>query len=115
MSGARKARLDALVEEATVDCYNEADHAAGLFTMIDEHLVVPFETTVRLLRPRQPLAAWQQREHLLVLLRQHFPRSTDLRALTQRDLDAVAAELNDRPRQTPGWKSPSQALDEELR
>ena len=34
------------------------------------------------------------------LLRQYFPRSTDLRAVTQSDLDAVAAELNDRPRQT---------------
>jgi IS30 family transposase len=49
------------------------------------------------------------------LLRQYFPRSTDFRALTQRDLDAVAAELNDRPRQTLGWKSPCQALDEALR
>jgi IS30 family transposase len=48
------------------------------------------------------------------LLRQYFPRNTDFRALTQRDLDAVAAELNDRPRQTPGWKSPCQALDEAL-
>jgi IS30 family transposase len=33
----------------------------------------------------------------------------------KRDLDAVAAELNDRPRQTLGWKSPCQALDEVLR
>ncbi|MGO9278681.1 MAG: IS30 family transposase [Streptosporangiaceae bacterium] len=48
-------------------------------------------------------------------LRQYFPRSTDFRALTQSDLDNVAAELNDRPRQTLGWKSPSQALDEALR
>jgi hypothetical protein len=31
------------------------------------------------------------------------------------DLDAVAAELNGRPRQTLGWKTPSQALDEALR
>jgi hypothetical protein len=46
VSGARKARLDALVEEATVDCYNESEQATGLFTMIDEHLAVPFETTV---------------------------------------------------------------------
>jgi hypothetical protein len=32
----------------------------------------------------------------------------------RRDLDAVAAELNDRPWQTLGWKSPCQALDEAL-
>jgi IS30 family transposase len=49
------------------------------------------------------------------LLRQYFPRSTDFRALAQRDLDAVAAELHDRPRQSLGWKSPCQVLDEALR
>ena len=47
-------------------------------------------------------------------LRQYLPRSTDFRALTQSDLDRVAAELNGRPRQTLGWKSPCQALDEAL-
>jgi hypothetical protein len=41
-----KARLDALVEEATVDCYNEEEQATGLFTTIEEQLVLPFETTV---------------------------------------------------------------------
>jgi Calcium binding len=41
-----KARLDAMVEEATVDCYNEEEQATGLFTMIEEHLALPFETTV---------------------------------------------------------------------
>ena len=35
-----------MVEEATVDCYNESEQATGLFTMIEEHLGVPFETTV---------------------------------------------------------------------
>src|SRR6266487_3853342 len=64
-----------------------------------------------------PHSPWQRgsNENTNGLLRQYFPRSTDFRALTQRDLDAVAAELNDRPRQTLGWKSPCQALDEALR
>jgi IS30 family transposase len=64
-----------------------------------------------------PHSPWQRgsNENTNGLLRQYFPRSTDLRALTQSDLDAVAAELNDRPRQTLGWKSPCQALDEALR
>ena len=64
--------------------------------------------------PRSP---WQRgsNENTNGLLRQYFPRSTDFRALTQSDLDAVAAELNDRPRQTLRWKSPCQALDEALR
>jgi hypothetical protein len=49
------------------------------------------------------------------LLRQYYPPSTDVRAITQSELDAVAAELNDRPRQTLEWKSPCQTLDQALR
>ncbi len=39
-------RLRAMIEEATVDCYNETEQATGLFTMLDEHLAVPFETSM---------------------------------------------------------------------
>ena len=64
-----------------------------------------------------PHSPWQRgsNENTNGLLRQYFPRSTDFRALTQSDLDTVAAELNDRLRQTLGWKSPCQALDQALR
>jgi len=64
-----------------------------------------------------PHSPWQRgsNENTNGLLRQYFPRSTDFRAVTQSDLDAVAAELNDRPRQTLEWKSPCQALDQALR
>jgi len=41
-----KVELDRMVEEATVDCYNEAEQLTGLYTMIDENLTVPFETQV---------------------------------------------------------------------
>lgn len=41
-----KAELDALIEEATVDCYNEEEQVTGLFTMLEEHLALPFQTTV---------------------------------------------------------------------
>jgi len=41
-----KARLDELVEEAIVDCYNESEQVTSLYTMIEDHLAVPFETTV---------------------------------------------------------------------
>jgi hypothetical protein len=35
-----------MVEEATVDCYNEDEQVTGLFTMIEENLALPFQTTV---------------------------------------------------------------------
>lgn len=41
-----KARLDQMVEEAIVDCYNESEQATGLYTMIENNLALPFETTV---------------------------------------------------------------------
>ncbi len=64
--------------------------------------------------PRSP---WQRgsNENTNGLLRQYFPKRTEIAHFTQDDLDDIAAELNDRPRQTLGWRSPSQALDEALR
>jgi transposase, IS30 family len=64
--------------------------------------------------PRSP---WQRgsNENTNGLLRQYFPKRSEIAHHTQADLDAVAAELNDRPRQTLGWRSPSQALDAALR
>ena len=41
-----KAKLALLVEEATVDAYNDAEQAMGLFTMIEDHLAFPFETAI---------------------------------------------------------------------
>ena len=41
-----KARLDTMVEEATVDCYNESEQRSGLFTVIEDELTVPFKTQV---------------------------------------------------------------------
>ena len=42
----RKARLDRLVEAAIVDCHNESEQVAGLYTMIEDNLTLPFETMV---------------------------------------------------------------------
>lgn len=64
-----------------------------------------------------PHAPWQRgtNENTNGLLRQYFPRSTtDFRAISQAELDAVAAELNARPRKTLKWKTPAQALNEHL-
>ena len=40
------AYLDRLIEEATVDYYNESEEVTGIFTMIEDNLAVPFATTV---------------------------------------------------------------------
>jgi len=63
--------------------------------------------------PRSP---WQRgsNENTNGLLRQYLSRGADLGQLDQADLDAIAAELNGRPRQTLGFKTPSQALAEAL-
>jgi len=46
MASKRNAVLEAMITEATVDAYNDDEQLTGLFTMIEEHLVVPFTTTV---------------------------------------------------------------------
>jgi IS30 family transposase len=60
---------------------------------------------------------WQRgtNENTNGLLRQCLSRGADLRRFEQEALDAIATELNDRPRQALGFKTPSQALAEALR
>src|SRR5436189_5734074 len=41
-----KARLEEMIEQATVDAYGESEQTTGWFTMIEENLKLPFETTV---------------------------------------------------------------------
>jgi len=43
---AKSAQLDNLIDEATVDCYNESEEICGIFTMLEENLAVPFKTTI---------------------------------------------------------------------
>jgi IS30 family transposase len=85
-------------------------------TEMSQHAQLRIDTglPVYFCEPRSP---WQRgtNENTNGLLRQYFPKGTDLARHSAEELDAVAATLNSRPRKTLDWRTPAEALNEFLR
>ena len=81
----------------------------GLEMAKHQDITVATDVQVYFCDPQSP---WQRvtNENTNLLLRQYFPRGTDLSGYSQAQLDQVALRLNQRPRKTLGFQTPASKL-----
>jgi IS30 family transposase len=84
-------------------------------TQMAQHAQLPIDTGLEIYLA-DPHSPWQRgtNENTNGLLRQYFPKGTNLSRYSHDDLAAVAATLNSRPRKTLRWKTPAEALNQQL-
>ena len=82
---------------------------------LSEHAAFTLESGTKVFFA-DPHAPWQRptNENTNGLLRQYFPKGTDLSRWSAEDLEAVALALNSRPRKVLGWKTPAEVFTEQL-
>lgn len=83
---------------------------------LSDHARFTIESGVRVFFAN-PHSPWQRgtNENTNGLLRQYFPKGTDLSRWSEREIQAVAQTLNNRPRKTLGWKTPAETLNEYIK
>lgn len=83
---------------------------------LSQHVAFKVETGIDVYFA-DPQSPWQRgtNENTNGLLRQYFPKGTDLSRWSAEEIEAVALTINSRPRKTLGWKTPAKALDQHLR
>lgn len=83
---------------------------------LSDHARFTIESGVRVFFA-DPHSPWQRgtNENTNGLLRQYFPKGTDLSRWSEQEIQAVARTLNNRPRKTLGWKTPAEMLNDYLK